>query len=172
MKKKPKRKLINADKEHDQIKKTYRLKKKKTQKITGRVDNFVYLSRLLSQKSQERKPPPHDESLLGKASKRPMTSRPGRIRICTDMQIISLASDSPRREVVTAQSNNRGKATFYTERKTPSQMKLRSRNLLSEHKAQSKTRSSLKTRPFTARITSAQSKQYQSHTSVLKLLQS
>jgi hypothetical protein len=60
-----KRKLINSDKQHNEIKKKFRLKKFQNQKITKRVDNFVYLSSLLSQKTREQRSPARmDESLV------------------------------------------------------------------------------------------------------------
>jgi hypothetical protein len=102
---------------------------------------------------------------MHRSKKRPLTSRGNRIRICTDMQIVSLTSNSPKRYLNTAHSKSRGKATFYTESISPNVEHRKSYNLLSEHKVQSKTRN-LKNRPFTARFITQRSKDYKSQTSM------
>lgn len=121
IKKAPKRKLINADKEHNNIKKKFRLKKFSKQKITKRVENFVYLS-MLSKNTRKQTSPRKDEALVSRSSKRPATSRGNRMKICTDMRIVSLGSNSPNKDNVTLQSHSKGKVTYFTENKTPSQV--------------------------------------------------
>ena len=86
------------------------------------------------------------------------------------MRIVSLASNSPKRDIKTSQSISRGKATFYTDRKDPSYTHRQSHNLLSEHKMQSMSRSRMKSRPFTARLTTSPSKDYRTQGSIVKVL--
>lgn len=157
-----KKRPIKVDKKQFDIKKKLRLKSNKPQKITKRVDNFVYLSNLLAQQKKLEKTPEktEEEKVVRKYIKRPMTSRESRIKICTDMRIVSLASNSPERDNYTMRTASRGKATFYTDRKTPSAGGKRRNNLLSEHKLQSKSRNTLRQRPFTAKIGSASTNDY------------
>lgn len=82
-KKAPKKRLINVDKQHFEIKKKLRLQSRKLLKITKRVDNFIYLSNLMTQKQQVNEPKKQDkqEKTPRKILKRPMTSRDNRIKI-------------------------------------------------------------------------------------------
>lgn len=144
-KKKIIKRLINIDKKKQDIKDKVKLSKKKTENITERVEKFLYLSNVRSQmqiseskkqiekeKEKEKEKSPSKSSYI-----RPMTSRSNRIRICTDMKIMSLESTSPRRDDATLNSVSKGRATFYTENKPTSNLK--SRNTLSKaHKSQPK----------------------------------
>jgi hypothetical protein len=107
-----------------------------------------------------------EKSANFKSKKRPLTSRGNRIRICTDMRIMSLASNSPER-LNTAQSKSRGKATFYTESKSPSTADRKSNYLFSDRKIQEKTRN-FRNRPFTARLVSL--KENKTQASISKVL--
>lgn len=165
----PKRKIkrrVKTDKKLHEIKKNLDCGRMKP-KITKRVENFIYLSKLLnSYQSKAEKVQVKETSSNFKSKKRPLTSRGNRIRICTDMRIMSLASNSPER-LNTAQSKSRGKATFYTESKSPSTADRKSNYLFSEHKMQAKTRNN-KNRPFTARLVA--SKEYKTQASIGKVL--
>mmetsp|Transcript_23305 Transcript_23305/g.20679 ORF Transcript_23305/g.20679 Transcript_23305/m.20679 type:complete len:101 (+) Transcript_23305:928-1230(+) len=99
-----------------------------------------------------------------------MTSRGNRIKICTDMRIVSLASTSPNREIHTSHSDRRGKATFYTEGIAPTYSHRKSTNLLSEHKFQSLSRNKKLSRPFTARLTASPSQDYKTSGSIVQVL--
>ena len=163
-KKKVVKRLINIDKKKQDIKDKVKLSKTKTENITKRVEKFLYLSNVRSQmqisesknkvekeKEKEKEKSPNKSSYI-----RPMTSRSNRIRICTDMKIMSLESMSPRREDATINSVSKGRATFYTENKSASNLKSRN-TLLREHKSQSKIsvfKLNQKKRPFTARLAS------------------
>lgn len=154
-KKKVVKRLINTDKKKQDIKNAYRLGKKFTEKITKRVEKFLYLSNLQhqSEKQKVKKTKTEDKS-RDRYIGRPMTSRGNRIKICTDMQIRSLESPSPRLETTTANTHSKGRATFYSDRKQSSVIKTRN-TLLKEHNSQSKilhSRSNIKRRPFTARL--------------------
>lgn len=165
-----KKKLIKVDRQQEDIKKKYRIKKRKFIKITKKVDNFVYLSTLLSQQSKELRRVPTEDALVSKAIRRPLTSRSPRIRICTDMQIRSLASNSPKRGVTSIRSQSRGRATFYTESMSPSKAHTSSHNLLSAHKDQGKSRNYLRARPLTARVMISPHKAYRSQLSGVKFM--
>ena len=99
-----KKRLIKIDKKRDDISKKYRLRKNKPQKITKRVENFVYLSNLLTQQKKAERPlqKEKEETLTCKTTKRPMTCRGNRMKICTDMRIMSLVSNSSKRDIKTS----------------------------------------------------------------------
>lgn len=59
----PKKRLIKTDKKHNDIKKKFRLKKNKPHKILKRVENFMFLSNLLTQQKKSMKSPKKEESV-------------------------------------------------------------------------------------------------------------
>ena len=159
-KKKKAKRVINIDKKKQDINTKYKIGRSITERIPKRVDKFLYLSNLQSKNQMRPKNAKAQDERSAVKTARPVTSRGTRIKICTDMRIMSLDGGSPRHNVTTPKFiHSRGKATFYTDRKSHTSAQSRN-NLLHEHKTQSQTilgslnKSGKRQRPFTAKLTS------------------
>ena len=135
------------------------------------MENFLYLTKLYSLQSKKgtQTETKSTERSVKRIKYRPMTSRGNRLKIWTDMQIISLASNSPRKCLDSARSYSKGKATFYTESKTPSNIAIKT-NMLRDPKHYNSSRNVYITRPFTAKLVSPDKKGSSSHLSIVKVV--
>lgn len=163
---------VKAKRQQNSIKSKFRLKKDDCENITKRVENFLYLSKLysLQTKQEAQNEAKSVERSVKRIKYRPMTSRGNKLHICTDLQIISLASNSPRKDLGSARSYTKGKATFYTESKTPTNIMIKNVNIVKSSKHLNSSRNMQINRPFTAKLFSSEKNPSSSHFSAVKLV--